>query len=126
MVLGKDKLPAAVQDLIEHHLHSASDVDALLLLHRVDRGWTAAGVARELRLNLDQADTILARLSRSGLVREEDGSFCFHPRDPSLGEAVAVLAALYPAYRFAVVSLIYPPGGPARDFSEAFRLRKED
>ena len=124
--LGKNKLPAAVQNLIEHHLHSASDVDALLLLHRVDRGWTAAGVSKELRLNIDQANSILARLSRTGLLREEGDSFRFQPRDPALAEAVAVLAALYPAYRFAVVSLIYPPGGPARDFSEAFRLRKED
>ena len=124
--MGKDKLPAAVQNLIEQHLHSASDVDTLLLLHRSDRGWTAAGVARELRLNVDQAATILTRLSQNGLLGEEGDSFRFHPRDPSLVEAVAALAQLYPAYRFAVVSLIYPPSRPVRDFSEAFRLRKED
>jgi hypothetical protein len=101
-------------------------VDTLLLLHRVDGGRTAAEVARELRLNVDQADSILGRLSRSGLLRGEGDCYRFDPRDPALVEAVAALAQLYPAYRFAVVSLIYPPSGPVRDFSEAFRLRKED
>ena len=124
--LARNKLPASVQKLIEQHLHSASDVDTLLLLHRVDHGWTAPGVARELRLNIDQAHSILARLSRSGLLQAEGDSYRFLPQDPSLVDAVATLAKLYPAYRFAVVSLIYPPSRPVRDFSDAFRLRKED
>jgi hypothetical protein len=124
--LGRKELPASVRDLVARHFGSASDVDTLLLLFREDHGWTASTVARELRLNVDQAASILARLSQSGLLKAEGESYLFHPRDPSLVEAVRTLAELYPAYRFAVVSLIYPPSGSIRDFSDAFRLRKED
>ena len=122
-----NQLPAAVRHLIEHHFDSGADVDTLLLLCREHRGWTASAVAGELRLDVDQTANILTRLRRSGLLRAEGESYRYHPRDPALADAVGKLAQLYPSYRVAIVSLIYArPTGPIRDFSDAFRLRKED
>lgn len=125
--MARNELPQTVRDLIERHLHSAADVDTLLLLFRAGGSWSPSTVARELRIDEDQAAGILARLCRRGLLRAESGSYRFHPRDPATGEAVETLAPLYPAYRVAIVALIYArPTGPIRDFSDAFRLRKED
>jgi DNA-binding IclR family transcriptional regulator len=104
-------LPTAVQKLIQRHLASAADVETLLLLRRENRGWTASAVARELRIDGDQAGSILARLHQRGLLREARGSYHFDPRYPEQAEAVASLAQLYPRYRTAVVSLIYGPAG---------------
>lgn len=121
------KLPASVRHLVEHHFESAADADTLLLLCRGQRDWTAAAVAGELRLDVDQAAEILARLRRRGLLRGESESYRFHPQDASLAEGVAQLAELYPTYRVAIVALIYArPTGPIRDFADAFRLRRED
>lgn len=125
--MGRNELPAAVRHLIEHHLDSAADVDTLLLLSGTDAPWTAPAVARELRIDGEQAAGILARLSRSGLLRADAESYRYGPRSPKLAQAVASLAQLYPTYRLAIVSEIYArPSGPIRDFSEAFRLRSED
>jgi hypothetical protein len=116
--LTSTQLPASVQQLIQGHFASAADVDMLLLLRRDHRGWTAPAIARELRMDAEQAGTILARLHRTGLLRATGGSYWFDPRDPALAGAAATLAQLYPAYRMAVVSLIYGrPTGAISDFS---------
>ena len=123
----RNELPRSVQKLIAQHFQSAAEVETLLLLFRDPRGWDASGVARELRFDPDHAAAILARLSRRGLLREEGRSYCFDPRDPEEAQAVAKLAELYPTYRVAVVSMIYGrPTGPIRDFSDAFRVRRDD
>jgi hypothetical protein len=116
--LTRKELPTPVQQLIRHHFASAADVDTLLLLRREHRGWTAHAVARELRMDVDQAGDILARLHRGGLLGATAGTYRFDPRDPALAGAAATLAQLYPAYRVAVVSLIYGrPTGSISDFS---------
>jgi predicted transcriptional regulator len=125
--LGRNELPRSVRNLIEQHVNSAADIDTLLLLYRQDGPWTASSVARELRIDEDQAAGILAHLRRRGLLRAEGDSYRFHPRDAPIAEAVADLNGVYPAYRVAIVALIYArPTGPIRDFSNAFRLRNED
>lgn len=126
--MGRTELPASVRNLIERHLESAADVETLLLLCQEVVWWNAVAVARELRIDRDQAAGILDRLSRTGLLgRGDDGTFRYEPRRPKIAEAVAQLVQLYPAYRVAIVSEIYArPSGPIRDFSEAFRMRRED
>lgn len=116
--MAANELPVSVQRLIRHHFSSATDVEALLLLRRDGRGWTASGLARELRMNVDQADGILTRLHRSGLLRTVGDTYRFDPQNPTLAGAASALDQLYPAYRLAVISLIYArPTGAISDFS---------
>jgi hypothetical protein len=115
--LTRKKLPTSVQELIRHHLDTAADVETLLLLRRDGQEWTAATVARELRMDVDQAGNILSRLQRTGLLQARGGAYRFDPRDPALAGATATLAQLYPAYRLAVVSMIYGEStGAINDF----------
>jgi hypothetical protein len=125
--LGQTELPVPVQKLIQRHLDSAADVDTLLLLYGTGTPWTGPAVARELRIDGEQAIDILARLCRGGLLRAEVDVYRYGPKSSKLAAAVASLAELYPTYRVAIVTEIYArPSGPIRDFSEAFRLRNED
>ncbi len=127
MLLARTELPRPVRQLIEQHIDSAPDVDTLLLLNRERGPWTAAAVARELRIDEHQAAEILSRMLRRGFLRSEGPAYRFAPRDPAIREAVGMLAQLYPTYRVAIVAMIYArPTGPIRDFSNAFRLRDED
>ena len=105
--LARNELPTSVQHLIRQHFDSAVDVETLLLLQRDLGDWTPAAVARELRINIDQARDVLIRLRRTGLLRAAGGAYQFDPDDPALAGAAATLARLYPTYRLAVVSLIY-------------------
>lgn len=114
--MARNELPTPVQELIQQHFDTAVDVDTLLLLRREQREWTAPAVARELRIHADQARDVLTRLRRRGLLRGTGGAYHFDPQDPALAGAAATLAQLYPAYRLAIVSLIYSrPNNPVSD-----------
>ncbi len=102
-------LPDSVQRLVRT-LGSAAEIETLLLLSRERHAWTAPGVARKLRFDVDQAAAILGRLSRRNLLLSDGGSYRFHPGNPSEAQAVATLAELYPAYRLAVLSFLYATG----------------
>ncbi len=125
--MSRNELPASVQKLIESHLQSAADVEVILLLHRTEREWTGLDVARELRIDDGQAAEILARLRRRRLLSAAGERYRYSPRTAALDEAVTTLARIYPTYRVAIVAHIYAhPSWPITDFSDAFRLRKED
>jgi hypothetical protein len=114
---------------IVRHLTSGAQLEVLLLLHRqADCTWSAAAVGRELRLDAEQAGWALSRLAADGLLGgDEESGYRFEPRLRREAHAVDALAALYPTYRSAIISLIFSkPSGPMRDFSDAFRLREED
>jgi hypothetical protein len=118
-----------VRAFIVRHLSSGAQLEVLLLLHRHrDRAWSPAAVGRELRIDLEQAGWVLSRLAADGLLGgDEEGGYRFEPRLRRKAGAVDALAALYPSYRVAIISLIFSkPSGPMQDFSDAFRLRDED
>lgn len=126
-LLDRVELPATLRTFVERHFTAAAQVEILLLLHRAREGWTAVGVARELRFHTDQARQLLTELTKGGLVDEDDGTYHYAPRTAELGGSVDALAEFYPSFRTAIISLIYSkPDRSIRDFSKAFRLRDED
>ena len=118
-------IPAHLRRFIGRHFLSGAHIEVLLLLKAVpDRGWTPVEVSRELRIDADQAARILSRFVRSGLVRGLDDRYRYSPRSAAVGADVEELARLYPAYRLAIISIVYgQPTAPLRDFSDAFHLR---
>lgn len=122
------EFPSEVRAFIERHITTGAQLEVLLLLHGdPDRHWTAAAVGRELRIDAEQSEKALARLAADGLLTLEEPGYRFAPHRTRKAELVATLAALYPTYRVAIISLIFSkPSGPIRDFSEAFRLKEED
>ncbi|HEY3239881.1 MAG TPA: hypothetical protein VGL92_09985 [Acidimicrobiia bacterium] len=127
--MSSPELPSEVRAFIVRHLSSGAQLEVLLLLHRhPDRSWAAAAVGRELRIDKEQAGWALSRLAADGLFGgDEESGYRFEPRLRRKAGAVDALAALYPTYRVAIVSLIFSkPSGPMRDFSDAFRLREEE
>jgi DNA-binding IclR family transcriptional regulator len=107
--LGSAGLPIEVQRLVEQHFETSTDVDVLLLLvHRQwDRGWDADEVATALRIHPVQAERILARMAKSGLLQSTASGYRYAPATPRLGDAVDALAALHPSYRPAIAALIF-------------------
>jgi hypothetical protein len=127
-VVSGTEFPSEVRAFIERHITTGAQLEVLLLLHGdPDRHWTAAAAGRELRIDAEQSEKALARLAAGGLLVLEGPGYRFAPRRARKAELVAALAALYPTYRVAIISLIFSkPSGPIRDFSEAFRLKEED
>lgn len=113
-------LPAEIRRFIARHLVTAAQADVLVLVQKERRRWTGADVGRELRIDTDQAESLLARLHRSGLLTSEATGYAFAPRTPRLAALTEEFCALYPVYRVAIISLIFSrPAGSIRDFSDA-------
>lgn len=123
--VGEGGIPAHLRRFVERHFVSGAHVEVLLLLRAVpERAWTATEVSRELRIDTDQAAQILSRGVRSGLVRGLNHRYRYSPRTEALADNLEALARLYPAYRLAIISVIFArPTAPIRDFSDAFHLR---
>jgi hypothetical protein len=129
LIVSAAELPSEVRAFIVRHLTSGAQLQVLLLLHGYqDRSWSPAAVGRELRIDLEQASWALSRLAADGLLAGDDeAGYRFETRVRRKAHAVDVLAALYPTYRVAIISLIFSkPSGAMSDFSDAFRLREED
>jgi hypothetical protein len=122
---GDEGVPGHLRRFIGRHFVSGAQVEVLLLLRAGrDWTWTARDVSRELRIDADQAEHILKRCVRSGLVRNLDDRYRYSPRTATGSAEVDALAHLYPLYRLAIISIIYSqPTAPIRDFSDAFNLR---
>lgn len=135
-----------VKRFIATYISSIAQLEILLLLHtNVRQTWSAADIARELRIETAGAETQLAALAASGLVvRVAEGDaaparpgsgaagnppaarYRYNAGNPELEADTVALAQAYLVRRVTVVGLIFAkPPDKARFFSEAFRFRQE-
>jgi hypothetical protein len=125
------EIPEHVRRLVIERIHSISELEIVLLLHRdASRSWTAEQVSAELRIDRIWTAGQLPVLRDRGLLASPNSRpdhFQFRPSDPKLEEAVQALAVSYSDRRVAVISLIYSkPPGDVRVLADAFRVRRED
>lgn len=107
-MLGVDALPVIVRRFIQDHFDTISSVEVLLLLQRQRaRPWSSQAVARELRLDQEQADGILSRLDRGGLVHRYGPDFQYAPSTDEVADIVQMLADHYSRYRWRITALVF-------------------
>lgn len=122
-------IPNSARAFIHDHIESVVQLEVLLLLHaNPQRGWTAADIGRELRIDPAWASTQLVDLHARGMLQATDaasGAYQF-TTDARLAQAVSELAKTYADRRVSVTALIFSkPVDKLKTFSDAFRLRKE-
>lgn len=128
VVVESSKLPRRVEAFVERHFATGAQVHVLLLLHgERERPWTAEAIARELHIDPEHAELLLAPLAESGLLRREKETYRYHPSTARLSNEAEAFVAAYPTYRVAIIRLIFSkPRRSLRDFSDAFRLKEEE
>lgn len=128
--MSNQGLPKELQDFLAQHISSVAQLELLLLLHSTaPRQWTAADLARELRIDTlgaqAQADDLRAR----GLLasdRQTPSHYWYQPADEQMAGGVQLLADLYADRRVSIISFIYSrPVDQIKLFADAFRLRKD-
>jgi hypothetical protein len=117
------------QRFIAEFIHSAEQLDVLLLLHsHPDRDFTSAEVSQRVYTVPAAATLRLEELVAAGLLasdRAPDPRYRYAPASPRVAERVDTLAAAYRADRVAVIRLIFQaPADPVRSFADAFRLKR--
>lgn len=124
------EIDKSVCEFIREHIGSVIELEGLLLLSRdPSRSWTAAEVARELRITADWTQEFLTKLRTKGLLRERPGrvpAYAFDGSSYAFSQTVSRLAQAYARQRISVVELIYSkPDDEILTFADAFKFWKK-
>lgn len=119
-----------VRAFIAGQIDSVVQLEMLLLLHAdAERAWSAADLAKELRIEPNWAGAQLTALAQRGLLGVVDATgltYRYGPNTPELATTVEGLAQAYADRRVTIISLIYSkPVDTLKSFADAFRLRKD-
>jgi hypothetical protein len=117
-----------VRRFIAQHVHSAAQLEVLLLLRAVpSREWSIYDVARAQVSTPDVAERLLEDLRARGLASADGAGERFRYAPPD--EVVTVIDDLAEAYatrRVAVVGLIFSkPSSAVMGLADAFRFRRD-
>jgi len=128
--LAETGISDRVRILIADQIESVVQLEILLLLRDgAEREFAAREVADVLRIGPTWAEPHLVGLCARGMLvctNEAEKRYRYQPNSAELAAAIDELAQSYAERRVSVTALIFSrPPSPLRDFSDAFRLRKE-
>jgi hypothetical protein len=115
-----------IEEFIRRSIHSAEQLEILLLLHAEKRAWTPEQVNAHIRSSLDSVKKRLAQLVALELAKLSDdaSAICYAPKTEALDSLVNRLASSYHERRIRILELIYSkPIDPLQTFSDAFKLK---
>jgi hypothetical protein len=122
------EIPEPVSRLIAQHVHSAAQLEVLLLLRAApDREWSVADVARA-RVSTDRlAEQLLEDLRLCGFADATGTPRRYRYAPPAeLRPVIDDLAEAYATRRVAVVGLIFSkPPSAVTELADAIRIRKD-
>jgi DNA-binding MarR family transcriptional regulator len=107
-------------------------LEVLLLLERYsDREWKASEIARELYTDPSAVAGEIEHLRKLGMVKiladdVQPSRVKFQPADEELATLAKELAGAYKMYRLRVIDAIFATPDPLKEFSDAFKFRKEE
>jgi hypothetical protein len=123
--MTSDPIPDDIRELVVKSIDSVAQLEALLFLRaHLGAGFDVGSLARHLFAPEQAMEVALARLQRDSFVTLENGLFRYDA-SPALSEKVDRLAASYRQHLVPVTNLIHSKPSAARNFSDAFRFRRE-
>ena len=126
--MAVEDIPQDVVRFLAEHIDSVVQLEVLLLVQsRSTMAWQAQDVATQLRISPDWTEAAMAKLAGAGILAVESARYRYAPRTPELLKTIESLSAAYEDRRVSVISLIFSkPPDPIRQFTDAFRFRKEE
>ena len=99
----------------------------MLLRAGRDRRWSVDEICEALACPSSWAVAQFEGMASAGLLASADGKWRFAPANTELEHATAALEEAYRLHSRDVVRFVFAtPGRDLKEFSEAFRLRRED
>jgi hypothetical protein len=123
--MSAELVPDDVRDLIQRHIDSIAQLEALLLLRtHSSESWTAASVAKRLYAPEGEIVRALVRLCADGFVKREDATYRYECAAEKR-DSVDRLADAYSRHLIPVTNLIHAKPRNIRQFSDAFKFRTD-
>ena len=124
-------LPLRVRRFLERRIDNLEQLEIFLLLHHhPQRSWTATDVADTLQLLKPRAAELLEMLCQGALLDvrvDEDVRYRYCPATPELAADAKLVSDAYRGSRGDVAAYVLSPGRRSlRDFSDSFKLTKDD
>lgn len=122
-------LSPELQSFIARYIESVEKLEILLLFFREPtRKWQSSEIFQQIQSNPASINPKLEVLVAEGfLAKEKDGHFRFQPRLTAVATQVAQLDEAYRERRIKVIESIFSKSTEElRDFSNAFKIRKEN
>lgn len=121
-----DLIPEDLRDFVLRHIDSIAQLEALLLLRRnPTEAWTADVAAKRLYTTEAEATNVLDQLCADGLLICADDGYRFGPQSDEQRQMIDLLAESYRSHLIPVTNLIHGKPRRLREFSDAFKIRKE-
>jgi hypothetical protein len=120
---------AEVERFVQEHLRSMEEIEILLLLYRSPaRWWNGEEVATALHMTYEASRRGLERLSGAFFDVRFESQVCFRfsARNADRESLTERLDAAYHRNRSALLEILGRDRRAARDFADAFRLRKKE
>lgn len=124
--MAGDLIPEDLREFILGHIDSIAQLEALLLLRRnPNEAWTAATAAQRLYISDSEAISALEHLCARGLLSCSDDRYRLAGESDEDRRMMDQLAEAYARHLIPVTNLIHGKPRRLREFSNAFRIRKD-
>jgi len=124
--MALEAIPGDVRDFVDQFIDTVAQLEALLLLrNNPNEKWDVKKVAQRLYIGERHATEALSRLRADGLLGVENDQWCFACATTELESIVGRLAALHSQNLIALTNVIHSKPRGARQFADAFKLRKD-
>ena len=126
-----DPIPDEIRQFLAANFDALEQLEALRVLGEDSgREWSSEEIAGQIQATPAMSLVHIAALEGRGLLvceRREGRTFCrFGAKTPELEQQLRTVLDLYRQRPVTMIRLVYPGANQAlRDFSEAFKLRKE-
>jgi len=124
--MADDPIPGDLQDFIVRYIDSIAQLEALLLLRaHPSESWDAKRTAARLYAGAAEVSELLTRLCADGFLALHEGAYRYACRSPEQQAMVDRLAEAYSRRLIPVTNLIHAKPRRIREFSDAFKFRKD-
>lgn len=125
--MDDEPLPSDVRRLIEEHIDSVAQLEALVLMKNNNcADWTAATIAKRLYIAEDEAAKVLSHLCDRKLIQiGADGGYRFAPEPEGVARTSSLLVEHHTTHLIPITRLIHTKPHRIQQFANAFKFRKE-
>lgn len=121
-----EPIPPELRDFILRYVDSVAQLEALLLLYlEKSTTWSATKLSKRLYIRTGEAEGILARLLADGFATPVEGGYSFSSKSSEQEHLLEQLGDAYSTRLIPLTNLIHSKPARIREFSDAFKIRKD-